>query len=222
MLEFNVGELVTRLRTSLGVRGRMPLGLDEVVIPTTLVEEVNRAPFRVQPIEFHGYWQVQTAAGLAGRGARVACYLPNTPPGVVAVIRRYRVQVSSFVSASGALDPALQGWTLFFWNGPETRVAATVACQTSERYAAGFNATNCDVNMGDNNNGVSPVPVATTVAIDGGYCAPGGFAPWVDCNIPLYGTLGIMASSVDSSATGQARLALSVQGDLYTGFTFPS
>ena len=29
MLEFNVGELASRLRRALGVRGRMPLGLDE-------------------------------------------------------------------------------------------------------------------------------------------------------------------------------------------------
>lgn len=222
MLEFNVGEVVTRLRIALGVRGRMPLGLDEVVIPTIRVEDLGRPPFRVQPVEFHGYVAVTTAAATAGRQARVACALNAPIAGTVAVIRRYRVQVSSFVTATGALDPAMQGWDLQLYNGPTSNLVAVQVAQTTERYAAAaLNGTNTDVQMLDNAGTLAP-PVLTTVAIDGGNAAPGGLAPWVDCNIPLYNNLGIFAeTTVISTATSQCRIALSVQGEIYSGFTLP-
>jgi len=224
VLEFNVGEIVTRLRTALAVRGRMPLGLDEVVIPTMQAGAVDTPPFRVQPVEFHGTWMIETAPATAGRNARVAVFLQQpATPGSIAVISRYKVSVSSYVTATGALDPALQGWEIRFFTLPSANVAATQAAMTSERYVGGIVTANTIVQMGDNNAGVSALPAVTSVTIDGERIAPGGTANWVECAIPLYDVLGLIASTtVSSTATSQARLSLSVVGQLYTGITYPA
>lgn len=54
MLDFNVGELAARLRRALGVRGRMPLGLDEHVVPVTLTADVSIPPWRTNPVQGSG------------------------------------------------------------------------------------------------------------------------------------------------------------------------
>lgn len=63
-LEFQVGEVADRLRRGLTVRGRMPLELDERVVPVTLVEDVSLAPWRG---EGHA-WEVSFLISLPGAG----------------------------------------------------------------------------------------------------------------------------------------------------------
>lgn len=45
-LPFGTGELANRLRRSLDLRGRIPLLIDEVVVPTMPVSDGTKAPFR--------------------------------------------------------------------------------------------------------------------------------------------------------------------------------
>ena len=63
MLEFNVGELASRLRRALGVRGRMPLGLDEHVIPTVHTADLAVPPWRTNPRRIQGSYIVSLGAG---------------------------------------------------------------------------------------------------------------------------------------------------------------
>lgn len=68
MLEFNVGELATRLRSALGVRGRIPLGLDEHVIPVAITADVNAPPWRTNPVFAQAsFTWAETSAGLHAR-----------------------------------------------------------------------------------------------------------------------------------------------------------
>jgi hypothetical protein len=53
-LEFNVGELARRLRVSLGVRGRIPLDLDERVAANINALNADAAPFRQDGARFYG------------------------------------------------------------------------------------------------------------------------------------------------------------------------
>lgn len=46
LLDFNVSELVTRTRAALGVRGRMPLAMEDSVAPVMSVLDVDRSPYR--------------------------------------------------------------------------------------------------------------------------------------------------------------------------------
>lgn len=45
-LQFNVGEITERLRRALGTRGKTSYGLDETVVPVSLVMDASRAPYR--------------------------------------------------------------------------------------------------------------------------------------------------------------------------------
>lgn len=46
-LGFGSGELADRMRRALDIRGRIPLAVDEVVVPVALVSEPQSAPFRI-------------------------------------------------------------------------------------------------------------------------------------------------------------------------------
>lgn len=66
------GELVDRLRTFLGVVGRLPLVLDEVVIPVVMAGDLNHAPYRRasrHAMKFVG--RAATAAVLSGAGVEL-------------------------------------------------------------------------------------------------------------------------------------------------------
>lgn len=49
-LDMQFGDLATRIARAFRVRGRIPLKLDEMVVPVTVVESVDRDPFRTEPI----------------------------------------------------------------------------------------------------------------------------------------------------------------------------
>lgn len=114
MLEFNVGELATRLRTALGVRGRIPLGLDEHVIPTSIVADVTVAPWRTNPVFSQGavYCEVATPGDYA---VVTLAFLPGTiqTKASVFVLTGWTLQPLSFVTATGiavANNAALARW----------------------------------------------------------------------------------------------------------------
>jgi len=99
MLEFNVGELATRLRTGLGVRGRMPLGLDEHIVGTTVTADVTGAPWRRSGLQYNGAQLFATAN--AGERAMVTLqWNRSTGPGLL-VLTRAVVDDGSFTTASG-------------------------------------------------------------------------------------------------------------------------
>jgi len=53
-LEFNVGEVVDRVRRALGVRGRMPLDMDERLAINVQAVDVDASPFRTTGARFYG------------------------------------------------------------------------------------------------------------------------------------------------------------------------
>lgn len=74
-LEFNVGELSARVRRALGVRGRMPLDIDERAAINIGAMDVDRAPFRADGARF--YVSIVQAA-VAGQNAHVAIASNNS------------------------------------------------------------------------------------------------------------------------------------------------
>jgi len=62
-LSIQLGEIANRLRRSLDVRGRMPLALDETVVPVVVVRDANDLPFALDPSEVAGFASVTPTAG---------------------------------------------------------------------------------------------------------------------------------------------------------------
>lgn len=54
LLDFNIGEIASRLVRGAGVRGRVPLTLDDGVLPVVQVADYTRAPFRLDERKYHG------------------------------------------------------------------------------------------------------------------------------------------------------------------------
>lgn len=54
LLEFNVGELVTRLTRGLRVRGRVPLALDDSVVGVAILADLTRPPYRLSEQLYRG------------------------------------------------------------------------------------------------------------------------------------------------------------------------
>lgn len=107
MLEFNVGELVTRLRKALGVRGRMPLGLDEHVIPVTLTADVSGPPWRSNPV--HGEGAVGSVhSNLASNDwVTAGIEFPQVAgaQSSIFVVTGYRIAPLRYTTATGAALP---------------------------------------------------------------------------------------------------------------------
>ena len=68
-LPFGNGELAARARTGLDLRGRIPFALDEVLVPTVSLLELDRAPFRTDGVE---WWGSNGRTPAAGQFAQVA------------------------------------------------------------------------------------------------------------------------------------------------------
>lgn len=64
-LQFNSGELATRIRRFLGTRGRTDLGLDETVVPTVVMQLQDRAPFRNSGYQAHRHINAPVGVGLS-------------------------------------------------------------------------------------------------------------------------------------------------------------
>lgn len=107
MLEFNVGELATRLRKALGVRGRMPLGLDEHVVPVTIAADLSGAPWRTNPVHGEGA-QNAVFGNLATSDWLIAGVEFPVTPGAensIFVVTGYRLSPIRYTTATGAALP---------------------------------------------------------------------------------------------------------------------
>ena len=139
MLEFNVGELATRLRTALGVRGRMPLGLDEHVIPVTLTADVTGPPWRKNP-NFGTAGAYFARSGVNSFGVLVRLDYPagNTAGAdSVFVVTGWLCQPRYYTTATGAALPFNSVAAIFKPGGPTAGDTAPVHYPliTTERQA---------------------------------------------------------------------------------------
>jgi len=66
-LGFGSGEQVDRLRRGLDIKGRVVLGVDEIVVPTVLVGDFTDAPYRKSGIR---WWAPQPVAAVVGELGR--------------------------------------------------------------------------------------------------------------------------------------------------------
>ena len=67
MIQFGTGELVTRLRRALDIRGKPDINLDDMVVPVVIVGEFQRAPFRTSGIHCFQSDSIGPGAGNFGR-----------------------------------------------------------------------------------------------------------------------------------------------------------
>ena len=74
-LTFGSGEQVDRLRRGLDIKGRVVLGVDEIVVPTVNVGDLTVPPIRKSGIRWYAAVNVQGVAGELGR-VRVFHQLP--------------------------------------------------------------------------------------------------------------------------------------------------
>lgn len=65
-LEFNVGELARRLRFALGVRGRIPLDVDERTSASVELIKLDQAPWRSQGARWYGTFDAPLVAANYG------------------------------------------------------------------------------------------------------------------------------------------------------------
>lgn len=115
-LQFNVGELANRVRGFLGVRGRIPLALDEQVVPVVRAGDSTRVPFRLNERRYgFGSGAITVASGATPR------YVGITPPQPAAngsqfVLEEFRVFA---LPASGTPAPIVE-WGHCGFNGAPT------------------------------------------------------------------------------------------------------
>jgi len=64
---FGSGEPVSRLRRALDVKGKVNLGVDEIIVPTILLQDASRPPFRRTGVRWYTDLNVPAVAGQFGR-----------------------------------------------------------------------------------------------------------------------------------------------------------
>jgi hypothetical protein len=214
MLEFNVGELATRLRSALTVRGRMPLGLDEVVIPTALTADVSGPPWRRNPVRGVAAWSSETA--VVGSYASIELHLGTLGPvpegNTLFVLESIVLAGPSFVTATGLLLPNAGAFAHFL---PVRTSALTFQpFITGERYPP---SGTIDQNQlpGGLRNGTA----LTDPALDAGRIAQveaaGSIAMPLECVV--LGTEAIRFTAKNpGSAANTSRVVVSVSGLFYT------
>lgn len=165
MLEFNIGELASRLRSSLGVRGRIPLGLDEHVVPVTITSRIDTPPWRRNPV--FGQAALSCFTTTPGNFASITLAFSFGVSGVANskfVITGWSIQPLSFVTATGAAVSGNAALARFSPSGaiPGGSILSQYNLLTTERYTVP--------------NGPSFVPYRIPVDIRSLDAAPGGFA----------------------------------------------
>lgn len=230
MLEFNVGELATRLRAALGVRGRMPLGLDEHIIPTAAVADVTGPPWRRNPVAAQAAMQF-TSAGI-GNAASIHLGFPTVPNILdslfsttsVFVLTGYSLQPLNTVLASGAAVTVNSACAFLT---PQTVAAMpignSVNLVTTERYGTlspSLSAYAIPLYLGGDTLAGGGVPTPTSIQagriaqVQAGVVQP---PVWTPCCIALRPGDGIRFFSQHLiTATEGSALAVVVEG-LYYG-----
>lgn len=221
MLEFNVGELATRLRSALGVRGRIPLGLDEHVVPTVLSADLSVPPWRRNPVFSSGgaFYSRATVGHYAAIAIRFR-------PGPLSASSRFIVtgilcQPLNFVTASGVAVP--QNRVSMIWrprlSGGPVSGATEFKLITTERYnvpsSASYEPWRVPVEMSLGFSLTAPAVDAEGVmqVYQAGAVQPATFVP---CQIALGPDQAIdFISTTPTSATDTSALSVSVQGLFY-------
>jgi hypothetical protein len=228
MLEFNVGELATRLRAALGVRGAMPLGLDEHCIPTVATADVTGPPFRRIPVRFN-----ITADGvMATAGSPSICYLTGPlgtvggPSGLqgIGVLDSIQVQEKSFTNATGAevAKARTVSWSYARFTTPLSGGQVNLLGQGQSLENYGTDGTAPAVTL----VGVSAArakAVAQPAYFGGGpfWMTGQGNSEIIPCQIPLFEAYGIaFVSDFLASATETSRVLVNASGLWYSTGTF--
>lgn len=98
-LDIQAGGLAAKLRRLMGVRGRLPLRLDEQLVPTTEVGPALGAPYRTAGDAFDvATWHSQAA--VAGQFPFVGIWLPLTSSGAL-VVRHVLLQTTGTADTFG-------------------------------------------------------------------------------------------------------------------------
>lgn len=225
MLDFQIGELATRLRALLGVRGRMPLGLDEHVIPTILTADASGPPWRRAGYGFTASAMFTTAA--VNNGATIAL-VPTAPSGTF-VITGYQLAALSFVTATptvAVVDNAAALW--FSPAGAPAQVAptgsfaiSTEQYETPPNFVVGAYEVPLNILTGRTIGAFAAAQGDNLIAVDRRVAlnSDGG---WCPCEIVIRAAGGAVSALVATtlplaSATDTARVLLNVRGNFYPG-----
>ena len=102
MLQINVGDIGARIVRALGIRGRVPVSLDEMVIPTVLLQDQTDSLYAQNPAEVACLFQLVGANVNAG-----AYVIQNLKPDVVVKVDRVVFQDGSSVAPTVNLSIGL-------------------------------------------------------------------------------------------------------------------
>lgn len=113
-LGFGSGELADRMRRALDIRGRIPLAVDEVVVPVALVSEPQAPPFRISGRRC--FFAAATAAGGAGTVFRARIMNPTQVDAILDRVQLWQEVGTGFNwnigAGSGlALETGANMWT---------------------------------------------------------------------------------------------------------------
>jgi hypothetical protein len=209
VLDFNVGEAVTRLRNALGVRGRMPLGLDEHVVPTVTTADVTTPPWRRDGIRYIAAQRASTVT--VGNFGQILFHLGFSDPNIVFVVDTIVLQALDFVIASGALLPNARAVGNLAAVRQNSIVSTSV--YTAEKYPGPATTAELLLNAGFRftDSATDPsIPVGRFVDLTG----PGPLV--LPCQLPISGTMELQFGSTNAATAANASaLAVVVSGLVY-------
>lgn len=125
VLDINIGELVNRFVRAFNVRGRVPLSLDDQVLPTILAYDATRSPFRQGE---RAFFRCETVAAVAAQQSFLVVHN-----------RTGQAVVLDYLNLRGAAGAG----TISFLIRGESRGAPTAnLAVTGESYGANVDPTN--------------------------------------------------------------------------------
>jgi hypothetical protein len=80
-LPIQLGELANRVRRALDTRGRLPLALDETVVPVVLIADADEVPYALDPIHAAGFQRgtgaaaAQCTIGISNQGPEGSVFI---------------------------------------------------------------------------------------------------------------------------------------------------
>jgi hypothetical protein len=102
-LPIQLGELANRVRRALDTRGRLPLALDETIVPVVLIADADEVPYALDPQHAAGFQR-----GTGAVGVQVTIGISNQgPEGSVFILEQLTISMAAAglveVSRSGTL-----------------------------------------------------------------------------------------------------------------------
>jgi hypothetical protein len=188
----------------------MPLGLDEVCIPTILTSDVTLPPWRREGRRYSVAVRASTAT--VGNFAQILFHLGTTDPGVVFVVDTIIIQALDFVTATGVVLPTARCVA----NVAPIRQNGIVssAAYTTELYPGAATIVEQSINAGYRftDSATDPsLPLGRVLDISG------PTALVVPCQFPISGLQEIQFGSVNAAtAANTSALAVSLSGQVYS------